>query len=245
MLIERLKGRYLANLGARIVVDVNGVGYGVELPLSQLCALPPVNSEITLWIFTYVRDDAIRLFGFLHYEDRIAFETLLGISGVGPKLGLAILSTLSVSAIRHAITSSQPEILQTVPGVGKRMAEKILLELKPKVARLQVPKGILLDSQSIRLEAHDFQDFIEAGNQDELDHVEMIFSDVRSALENLGFKDKVTQPLLKTLRNEYKEGEFQDVMRNALRLLSKAESKPRKSSSRSTPSSPSLDQELF
>ncbi|MFW7378036.1 MAG: Holliday junction branch migration protein RuvA [Oligoflexus sp.] len=246
MLIERLRGKYLANLGASIVIDVDGVGYGVELPLSLLCSLPPLGSDMTLWTYTYVREDALRLFGFFHYEDRVAFSIMLGISGVGPKVALAILSTLSVSAIRHAVASSQPQILEAVPGVGKRMAEKILLELKPKLARLQSPKGLELNDQSIRLEASDFQDFVEAGNQEEIDQIEMIFADVKSALENLGFKDKVIGPLLKTLRRDYQQGEFPDVMRAALRLLNKqAEGKPKGTSSRSTPSSTRLDQELF
>jgi len=246
MMIERLRGRYLANLGASIVIDVNGVGYGVELPLSLLCTLPAIGSDMTLWTYTYVREDALRLFGFFHYEDRVAFAIMLGISGVGPKVALAILSTLSVSAIRHAVATSQAHILESVPGVGKRMAEKLLLELKPKLPRLQSPKTLEFEEHSVRLEANDFHDFVEAGNQEHIDHIELVFSDVRSALENLGFKDKVVQPLINSLRSDYREGEFQDVMRAALRLLNKqSEGKPKRSSSRATPSPSNLDQELF
>lgn len=248
MLIERLNGTYLANLGTSIVVDVNGVGYGVELPLSQLCSLPTVGTEITLWTYTYVREDALRLFGFFHYEDRAAFTILLGISGVGPKVALAILSTLSVSAIRHAVGSSQPQILESVPGVGKRMAEKIVMELKPKLLRLMPAKGLMIAEHelSVRLEARDFQDFVEPGNQDQLDQVELIFSDVRSALENLGFKEKVIQPLLKQLRSEYRQEEFQDIMREALRQIHRqADAKPKKSRSTPNPQAKSLDRELF
>jgi Holliday junction DNA helicase RuvA len=252
MLIERIRGEYAANVANGIVVDVQGVGYGVELPLSTLCSLPPIGSQITLWTYTYVREDAMRLFGFSRYEDRLAFEIMLGLSGVGPKVALAILSTLSVSAIRHAITSSQPQILEQVPGVGKRLAEKILVELRPKLLKLQSVQDLGLQDEPTRLDAKDFASFDEE-DQGVVDRRDVVFDDVRSALENLGFKDKLIQPLLKTLRGQYApEQEFQDVMREALRLLHQQNHEKAgaaKSKDKATPPKEGkesyIDQELF
>jgi Holliday junction DNA helicase RuvA len=250
MLIERIRGQFIANTGTGIIIDVNGVGYGVELPLSVLCSLPPLGHELILWTYTYVREDAIRLFGFSSYEDRYAFEIILGLSGVGPKVALAILSTLSVSALRHAVASAQPQILEAVPGVGKRLAEKILLELKPKLLKLQSSSVLNLKEQSVRLDASDFHDSLGQNDSLERSKIDVIFDDVHSALENLGFKDKQIRPLIKKLREQYTGGEFQDVMREGLRLINKQPERTKSKIDKHAPNpqdKPSrlIEQELF
>ena len=93
MYIEKLTGVFDTLLPTGVIIDVRGVGYGVEIPLSSLCELPKPGNTLSIWTFTHVREDSIRLFGFLRYEDRLCFEILLGLSGVGPKVALAILST--------------------------------------------------------------------------------------------------------------------------------------------------------
>lgn len=249
MLIERLTGTYSETLASGLILDVNGVGYGVETPLSTLCSLPPIGSRVSLWIHTYVREDAMRLFGFLHQEDRIAFDVMLGLSGVGPKVALAILSTLQVSAIREAIQAGRPQILESVPGVGKRLAEKILLELKPKLVKLQSfgASGLNSAHSLSRLDAKDADPLgLDRGLIEGDSRAEAIFEDVHSALQNLGFKDKVTRPLVTKLRNQYDGGQLQDVMREALKLLSEGSSE--KSLSRTSKVEPpaiSNDRELF
>ena len=220
MLIERLHGRYLAKLESSIIIDVNGVGYGVELPLSQLLSLPKVGATVTLWTYTHVREDSLRLFGFLHYEDRLAFSVLLAVNGVGPKLALAILSTLSVASIRHAVSAAQPQIFESVPGVGKRMAEKLCVELKSRLTKLQIPTDSDIDSLSTRLEPSDFSSLAEVIHEP-VDEFESTLDDVKSALENLGFKDKAIDQVIKEIRSKSQVFEFQDAMRFALQSLHK------------------------
>ncbi|MBC7533633.1 MAG: Holliday junction branch migration protein RuvA [Oligoflexus sp.] len=220
MYIERLSGIFAATLPTGIILDVNGVGYGIEVPLSTLCQLPRVGSKISLWISTYVREDALRFFGFRTYEDRQTFEVLLSLAGVGPKVALAILSTLTLSAIEFAVAKNDTKIFVSVPGVGPRLAEKILVELRPKVARLQVAKQLDLQEEFVRLDAQGFEPIVadrEAGNQES--KREVLFEDLNSALENLGYKDKIIQPLILKLRKHSEFKDLQDLMRQALKEL--------------------------
>jgi len=209
MLIERLKGQICLALSTGVVIDVNGVGYRVELPLSLICELPQVGSEIELWTYTYVREDALRLYGFKDYVDRVAFELLLSLSGVGPKLALAILSTLSVDAIRAAVLQSRADVLEVVPGIGKRLAEKILLDFAPKVNRLAAAE----DQMGVHSRAAGSG---KGNHATELLRGSYILDDVRSALENLGFKEKVISSISKDLAKDAENCTFQELMRKAL-----------------------------
>jgi len=212
MLIERLRGQICLSLASGAIVDVNGVGYRVEMPLSMVCELPPVGSNIELWTYTYVKEDALRLFGFTNYGERIAFELLLGLSGVGPKLALAILSTLDVASVRSAVLQERSDVFEVVPGIGKRLAEKILLDLKPKIDRL----AAALDGGGVgtnRVNSH------LSGDTPGNDQAHYILHDLRSALENLGFKDKQISPVLRELTKDGLEFTFQDAMRQSLAKL--------------------------
>ncbi len=221
MYIERLTGTFFASLPTGIILDVQGIGYGVELPLSTLCQLPKVGQKISLWIYSYVREDAIRLFGFRSYEDRQAFEILLSSSGVGPKVGLAILSTLTVNAIERAVSQDDGKILESVPGVGPRLAEKIIVDLRPKMLKLKAAQMLDLREEHTRLEPNSFDGLLpEEGPESRREQQEMVFSDLQSALENLGYKDKTITPLLAKLRKEAKNLAFPDLMRQALKQLS-------------------------
>lgn len=218
MMIEHLRGRVLKTLPTGIILDVGGVGYGMEMPLSALCEVNMNDSELVVWTYTHVREDAIRLFGFLTYEDRQAFEILISISQVGPKVALAILSTLSIAALRRAIQNEQPEILEAVPGIGKLKAEKILVELKPKIKRLQATTAQLHERRTDRLGSEDLTDL--GFDESSLDQHDALFEDLRSALENLGFREKEIAPLLDQLRAANPEATFQELMRQALLELS-------------------------
>lgn len=258
MYIERLSGTFSATLPTGIILDVNGIGYGIEVPLSTLCQLPRVGSKISLWISTYVREDALRLFGFRTYEDRQTFEVLLSLGGVGPKVSLAILSTLTLAAIEVAVAKNDTKILSSVPGVGPRLAEKILVELRPKVARLQVAKQLDLQEEFVRLDAQGFEPIVahgEAGSQES--KREILFEDLNSALENLGYKDKIIQPLLLKLRKHSEFKDLQDLMRQALKELTqgsieverhqplKDKSKEKDKAPRSTPGLGLSDDSVF
>src|SRR3989338_5433184 len=117
-MIEFLQGIVTRRLPTGVILNVQGVGYGVDLPLPTLCALPEEGKPCSLWIYTRVREDAIKLFGFSTFEDRQAFSVLLNVSGVGPKVALAILSTLSIAQLKSAVETRQTHVLETVPGIG-------------------------------------------------------------------------------------------------------------------------------
>ncbi len=249
MYIEKISGTYLHALPTGVIVDVHGIGYGLEVPLSTLCRLPPIGEPVALWTYTHVREDAIRLFGFARFEDRLAFEIMLGISGVGPKVALAILSTLTVHALRQAVELSRPEVLETVPGVGRRLAEKVLLELKPKLSKLKPSRDLGFDQDHQRLDEID-DGFLDADDDLDLEGMDKIFDDLRSALENLGFKDKQINPLVKNLRSHFDGHSFQDILKLALRKIGNPDESTPSSSSKKQPkkkvmAKDRIDQELF
>lgn len=221
MLIERLKGVYAVTLPTGIILDVQGVGYGVDMPLSAMCNLPPEGSTLEVWVHTYVREDAIKLFGFLSYEDRAAFEILLSVSGVGPKVALAILSTLSTGAIRKAIVTDNHGVFEAVPGVGKRLAEKILVDLKPKLKKLQaLQQNSPIHNASSRIDDISIDELTFGEDEVASFAQDAVLEDIRSALENLGFREKEIAPLLENLKQQMPEAGFQELMKKALLELS-------------------------
>lgn len=225
MMIEWLSGKLMHAGPQGVIVDVNGVGYGVEVPLSVLCRLPAVGQAIAFHVSTVVREDAIRLFGFSTFHDRMAFEVLLSLNGVGPKVALAILSTLSVPALKVAVERNDIGILESVPGIGARTAEKIIVELKPKINRLlgsplAAKIGASRDAEPFTLAQEEATFEFPRRSETDEESLKEIFADIGSALENLGYKDKVIQPLLQKLEKQHKKGDFQELMRLALGELS-------------------------
>ena len=133
-MIGRLTGTLLEKHPPQIVVDVNGVGYEVDVPMSTLYNLPATGEKVTLLTHFAVREDAQQLYGFLTATERETFRQLIKISGVGPKLALSVLSGLSVADLAHAVALQEAGRLTKIPGVGKKTAERLLLELKGKLA---------------------------------------------------------------------------------------------------------------
>lgn len=133
-MIGQLTGRVLEIDPPGVLLDVQGVGYEVECPISTLCDLPPVGSEVTLLTHFVVREDAQLLYGFLRAEDRTSFRVLIRISGVGPKLAIAILSGLSGTQLADAVASDDVATLTKLPGIGKKTAERLIVELRDKLA---------------------------------------------------------------------------------------------------------------
>jgi holliday junction DNA helicase RuvA len=218
-MILKLKGTYLASFPTGIVIDVNGVGYRLEMPLSALCDLPQIGSILDLWVYTYVREDALKLFGFINYVDRLAFEILLSLNGVGPKVSLAIMSTLTIENLKQAILQENREILEMVPGIGPRLAEKILVELKPKLKKLNAAREMGFEQKGLKKSAalSDNQASL-VQNSDEPEY-SSVLEDVRSALENLGFREKNISGALGKLFREKPKASFQELMRAALVVL--------------------------
>ena len=223
-MIEWLHGKYLMRSSTGIVLNVNGVGYGISMTLADQCRLPQAGDSVNLWIYTLVREDTFRLYGFLEQEERKFFEILLGISGIGPKAALAILSTLRIDVIKQAVQQQQACVFETVPGIGKRLAEKLLMELKarqPKFTSTTSPWREL-DLSGIKKGIEDFAQLkIPAEKPEESQVVPLlVLEDLQSALENLGFRPKDISPVLLRIHKESSSHEFQPLLRLALKYLS-------------------------
>lgn len=154
-MIGRLRGLLAAKLTDRVVLDVGGVGYEVAVTPRGLVDLPGVGEEAVLHTHLYVREDQMALYGFPAEDQRSLFRLLLGVSGVGPRVALAILATLSVDEVRRAVVTDDADALTLVPGIGKRSAQKLLLELRPK---LDLPATELPSGGSVVAEVRDALD---------------------------------------------------------------------------------------
>lgn len=133
-MIGRIQGILLQKDPPRVLVDVNGVGYDVDVPMSTLYDLPAIGAKVTLLTHFVVREDAQLLYGFLTESEREAFRQLVKISGVGPRTALAVLSGMSIQDLAQAVSLQESGRLTKVPGIGKKTAERLLLELKGKFA---------------------------------------------------------------------------------------------------------------
>ena len=198
-MIATLHGVLTEKNPSRLVVDVGGVGYEVNVPLSTFYALGEMGAEVDLRIHTHVRQETLSLFGFATRLEVDLFERLITISGVGPRLALAVLSGLEPPDLLRAIQNSDIVRLQGIPGVGKKTAERISLELKDKLPANAVDEGVTTDPEN---------------------DTEGIRNDVMSALLNLGYH----RPLAERAVNEAltdKLGTFEEALRQALRELAK------------------------
>ena len=133
-MIGRLDGKLLEKNPPQILIDVSGVGYEVDVPMSTFCNLPEVGGELTLHTHFVVREDAQLLYGFATLAERAVFRALIKISGVGPKIALALLSGITVDQLKDAVDRGETGLLTKVPGIGKKTAERLVLELKDKLA---------------------------------------------------------------------------------------------------------------
>jgi len=222
-MIEHLSGKVLSRLPHAIIIDVNGVGYGVEMPLSALCEAPGPGQMISVWIDTYVREDALRLFGFLSFEDRQAFIMLRSVSGIGPKIALAIMSTVDAVTLRQTILQNKVGILESVPGIGRRTAERLILELKNKMEKLSFASPNLNQSSTTHAMRRTAASMGEIdGLLDDSNQLNNVVCDVRSALENLGYKDKDINPVISEIIRDTKSNEnqgFQFMLKSALKSI--------------------------
>lgn len=200
-MIANLTGILAAKDPSRLVLDVNGVGYEVFIPLSTYFALPDLRAPLTLHVFTHLREDAIQLFGFLTPDEKTAFTLLTKISGVGGKLALSVLSALKVADLREAVLANDVDKLASVPGIGKKSAGRIALELKDTIACLG-------DGSP---EAGDAPASFDAPREDAL-----------SALVNLGYRHRdVKNALDQVSRTSPAPTSLDELIREALKILSK------------------------
>lgn len=133
-MISYIRGELIALEEDKVIVDVQGVGYGIFMPAQSMNQLPHVGSEVKLHTYLNVREDAMQLFGFLTADDLKVYKLVIGVSGIGPKGGLAILSTLSPNDLRFAVAASDSKAISAAPGIGKKTAEKLIIELKDKLS---------------------------------------------------------------------------------------------------------------
>ncbi|MGH7183563.1 MAG: Holliday junction branch migration protein RuvA, partial [Nitrospiraceae bacterium] len=201
-MIASLTGRLAFKAPTHLVLDVQGVGYEVFIPLSSYYGLPNLTESISLSVHTHVREDAIQLFGFLTSQEKDAFVLLTSVSGVGPKLALSVLSALPVSDLVSAIQSEDVKKLTTVPGIGNKSASRLVLELKDKVGKLH--PGLLPPNDSPRQ------------GQD------VTFDDALSALVNLGYRPQDAKETLKQVKKCNPESiVLKDLIRESLKELAK------------------------
>ncbi len=201
-MIALLTGRLAFKAPTHLVLDVQGVGYEVFIPLSTFYGLPALNDATTLSIHTHVREDAIQLFGFLTQQEKDAFILLTTVSGIGPKSALGILSALPVSDLVSAVQSADVEKLETVPGIGKKTAGRIVLELKDKVSKLH--PGAVHPAETA------------------VPGPDAIFDDALSALTNLGYRAQDAKEALKQVRKS-RSGPLtlQELIRDTLKDLAR------------------------
>jgi Holliday junction DNA helicase RuvA len=156
-MITLLRGTLLAKAPTEAVVDVGGVGYGVQIPLSTFETLGPAGSAATLHTYLHVRDDALVLYGFATEEERDTFRLLISVNGIGPKMAQGILSGIGVSDLRECIARGNVAVLTSVPGVGKKTGERLVMELREKIGRIgqevRLPAGAGDDQGRMRSEA--------------------------------------------------------------------------------------------
>jgi len=191
-MIGRLIGTLAEKAPPQVLVDVNGVGYEVDVPMSSFFNLPGLGERVTLLTHFVVREDAQLLYGFLTHEERATFRQLIRISGIGPRTALSILSGLSVTELSQAVTQQQAGRLVKVPGIGKKTAERLLLELKGKLGPDMAAPGATV--------ASDAQ------------------ADIVQALMALGYNEKEAAAALKALPADIG---VSDGIKQALKALSK------------------------
>jgi Holliday junction DNA helicase RuvA len=136
-MIASLRGKLISKKPDSLIIDVGGVGYNVHVPLTLLSSLPDEEKEVFLYIHTHVREDALQLYGFQTEDEKRIFTSLIGISGIGPKIALNILSTIAPDKFYGAVESEDTDFLCRVPGLGKKTAHRLILELRGKLPSIK------------------------------------------------------------------------------------------------------------
>ncbi len=187
-MIGRLRGILVSSRESGIIIDVAGVGYEVAMTTRDLAMLPGVSEEIVVHTHTHVREDEISLYGFAGERDRELFRVLLTASGVGPKVAMAMLASMTADEIVRAITNEDPDALTIAPGVGKRGAQKIVLELGQKLSghEIEVVGGNSMGGVRQALEGLGYSTAEINGVMSHLDPSDTIESQIKTALQRLG-----------------------------------------------------------
>jgi Holliday junction DNA helicase RuvA len=198
-MIAQIRGELAYKSVDHIIVDVGGIGYRLFIPLSTFYTLPDAG-PVRMFVHTHVREDAFLLYGFLTIEEKELFATLIGISGVGPKLAVNILSHIPVADLKTAIVNSDVKRLSMLPGIGKKTAERLVLELKDKIslsAGIQPTSSDTAYAQSSRMDP---------------------LADVASALVNLGYREAQARKILESMEIA-PDAPMEEILKGALKVL--------------------------
>ena len=196
-MIALLRGVLLEKHPNQAIVEAGGVGYDMTVPVSTFTRLPDTGTEIRLRIYTHVREDTLALYGFLTQDEKTLFEKLIGVSGIGPTLAVKILSGLAAADLIHAISRGEVERLVRVPGVGKKTAERIVLELRDKMPAASAEEEAQPAAAALPL----------------------IDQDVLSALLNLGCARPQAEAAVRKAKADGAPAEFETLFRRALELV--------------------------
>jgi holliday junction DNA helicase RuvA len=198
-MIAFLRGRVLDKQPNRVIVDVQGVGYELHVPLSTYYDIGDEGAEVSLRVYTHVREESLQLYGFLTTLEQQVFERLIAISGIGPKLAIAVLSGIETRELVTAVQRGDVARLTGVPGIGKKTAERIVLELKDRLSKIVLPAGA---------------DALAAGSPGE-----QLRDDLLSALQNLGYHRPLAEKAVESTLSSSHEPTFEQALRSVLREL--------------------------
>jgi holliday junction DNA helicase RuvA len=196
-MIAHLRGRLLAKHPNQVVVETGGVGYDITISVPTFSDLPAVGGEVALHIHTHVREDSIALYGFLRPAEKQLFEKLINVSGIGPKLAITILSGMAADEMTAAIRGNDIARLTRIPGIGRKTAERLVLELRdklPTAATGETPSAPTMTA---------------------------VEEDVLSALVNLGYQRAAGEKAVSSAAKNGQSGSFEAMFRHALGVLSK------------------------
>jgi Holliday junction DNA helicase RuvA len=207
-MIAHLSGTLLSKQATSVIVDVAGVGYEVTIPLSTFYDLEDTGSSVQLRVYTHVREDTLQLYGFKTIRERELFLKIISVSGIGPKLGITLLSGMSADELIAAIRTNDLARLTLIPGIGRKTAERLVIELREKVASLTSAQL----EEELRAKAA-------VGGEPRQDSVR---SDALSALLNLGYQRSSAEKAIDSALGEGGDLSVESVLRRVLRKLARA-----------------------
>ncbi len=199
-MIAYLSGTLFSKNPQSLVVDINGVGYQIFIPLSTFYQLPDEMEKVSLHVYTHVREDTLQLFGFQTTMEKEIFLLLISVSGIGPKVALNILSGMGFEELLSAIVRADSEKISSIPGVGKKTSQRIILELKEKASKLAGGIEVALEQ---KVEIRDKE----------------IYEDALSALINLGYPSKPAKRAIEVALRKDQEMNIETLLKEALRNL--------------------------
>ena len=206
-MIAHLSGKLLLKGATSVVIDIGGVGYEVTIPLSTAYELGETGSDVSLRIYTHVREEALQLYGFQTGRERELFTLLISVSGIGTKSAIAMLSSMNADEIAGAIRTNNLARLTSVPGIGRKTAERLVIELRDKILQISSPA---------------LDETIAAGNgKAAKPSLDTVYDDALEALISLGYAKPVADRALKTVMSDGGEISVQALLRRSLRNLSK------------------------